>query len=121
MMQKKSQNNDQASLEPAKPNPSRQSERREPFSKEKPPMWPEAYDHEDRSKWTTTHEILRYIYQRNVEERCILQHSDFFMQLYSHAVTGTAKDMIIGQFQDMLANNVIWDALGLLQAVDDTI
>lgn len=97
-MQKQSQNNNQVPLQPVRPNPGRSSEQREPLGKEKPLKWPEAYDHKDRSKWTTTHGILRYICWRNVEERNILEPSDFFMQLYSHAVTGTAKDMITGQF-----------------------
>lgn len=118
-MQKQSQNNDQVPLEPVRPNPGRPSERREPLSKEETLRWPEAYDHKDRTKWATTHGILRYMYRRDVEERNILELSDFFVQLYSHAVTGTAKDMITGQFQDVLANDSIWDALGLLQAIDD--
>lgn len=117
VMQKRSQSDEQVPLEPR---PGRQSELREPLNKDKPLKWPEAYDHKDRSKWATTHGILRYIYRRDVEERHMLEPSDFFMQLYSHAVTGTAQDMITGQFQDMLANDLIWDALGLLQAMDDT-
>lgn len=107
LMQKKPQGEDQVPLEPARANDNHQPERRELSGKEKPLKWPEAYDHKDRSKWATTLGILRYIYRRNVEERHILQPSDFFMQLYSHAVTGTAKDMITGQFQHMLAIDAI--------------
>ena len=120
LMQEKPQGEGQVTLKPTKANDNHHPERRELSGKEKPLKWPEAYYHKDRSKWATTHGILRYIYRRNVEERHILQPSDFFMQLYSHAVTGTAKDMITGQFQHMLAIDAIWDALGLLQAMDDT-
>ena len=70
------------------------------FIEKEPLKWPEAYDRKDRSKWAITHGILRYIHRRDVEELCILQPSDFTVQLFSHAVTGTAKDMITGQFQN---------------------
>lgn len=41
------------------------------------------------------------------------------MDLYSQAVTGNAKAMIIGAFQSMLNNGKISDALGLLKVMDD--
>ena len=86
----------------------------------KPIKWPEAYNHEDQSQWTTTHGILLYIYQRDVIERKFLQPGDFFMNLFSHAVSGTAKLMITGQFQEMMASGLVSDGLGLLKAMDDT-
>lgn len=85
-----------------------------------PIKWPEAYDHKDQTEWSTTHGVLQYIYRRGVEQRKFLELSDFFMNLFSHAVTGTAKDMIKGKFQEMMANWQSDDALGLLKAVDET-
>lgn len=86
----------------------------------KPIKWPEPYTHEDQSQWTTTHGILKYIYKRDVQERKFLHPGDFFMTLFSHAVSGTAKLMITGQFQEMMAKGQTDDALGLLTAMDDT-
>ncbi|KAI0990928.1 hypothetical protein K3495_g17259, partial [Podosphaera aphanis] len=86
----------------------------------KPVKWPEAYTNENRSEWPTTYGILCYIYQRDVEQRRILEPSDFFMRLFSRAVSGTAKAMITGQFQSMMAAGKSSDALGFLQAMDDT-
>lgn len=42
------------------------------------------------------------------------------MNLFSHAVSGTAKLMITGRFQEMMANGRANDGLGLLKAMDDT-
>lgn len=90
------------------------------MTKFKPLKWPEAYDHKDPSQWTTTHSILCYIYQRDVVEKRLLEPSDFFMNLFSHSVTGAAKNMVTGQFQEMIANGRSTDALGFLRAMDET-
>lgn len=87
--------------------------RMEPFK------WPEPYDHTDQTKWNATHGLLQYIYKRDVLEGGFLQPSDFFMHLFSHAVTGNAKAIITGQFEDMMRQGRTWDGLGLLQEMDD--
>lgn len=85
-----------------------------------PIKWPPAYDHKNPSEWKTTYGILSYIYQRDVLERKIYQPADFFMDLYSQAVTGAAKIMITGAFQSMMDNGQMADALGLLKIMDNT-
>ncbi|KAI0992181.1 hypothetical protein K3495_g16005, partial [Podosphaera aphanis] len=87
--------------------------------KRKPLKWPEAYTHEDASKWPATHGVLSYIYERDVKQDGFLEPSDFFMRLFSHAVTGIAKDMITGQVEVMMKNQKTWDALGLLKSMDE--
>ncbi|KAI6244628.1 hypothetical protein HI914_07362 [Erysiphe necator] len=69
----------------------------------KPIAWPVAYDHKDRTIWNTIHGLLQYIFQREVIQRKFLEPSDFFMNLFSHAVTGVAKGMITGKFQEILS------------------
>lgn len=81
--------------------------------------WPAAYDHSNPNEWRTTHGLLLYIYNRDVVEKGILQPSDFFMQLFSHAVTGIAKEMILGQFEEMMNEGNTTDALGLLSKMDN--
>lgn len=88
------------------------------MTKQKELKWPAAYDHSNSSQWNTTYGLLRYIYKRDVEEKGVLQPSDFFMQLFSHGVAGAAKEMITGQFEGMLANNKISEALVLLEEMD---
>lgn len=119
-MQDQSGNEKKTPLQPSRANVGGKSERRECSIEEEPLKWPEAYNHKDRTKWAITHGILQYIYRRDVDKQNILQLSDFLIQLFSHAVTGTAIDMITGQFQSMLANGMEWDALGLLHAMDNT-
>ncbi|KAI0994533.1 hypothetical protein K3495_g13648, partial [Podosphaera aphanis] len=89
-------------------------------SKVKPLKWPPVYDHSNSNEWITTHGILLYIYQRDVVDRKIMEPSDFFMELFSQAVTGAAKAMITGPFQTMMNSGRISDALGLLKVMDDT-
>lgn len=84
-----------------------------------PFKWPEPYDHTDQATWDATHGILKYIYNRDVVENHFLLPSDFFMKLFSHAVSGTAKSIITGQFQSMMARGQTWDGLGLLKEMDD--
>ncbi|KAI1004404.1 hypothetical protein K3495_g3806 [Podosphaera aphanis] len=86
----------------------------------KPVEWPEVYTNENRSDWPTTDGILCYIYQRDVEQRRIMEPSNFFMRFFSRAVSGTAKAMVTGQFQSMMATGKSSDALGFLQVMDDT-
>ncbi|KAI1003822.1 hypothetical protein K3495_g4387 [Podosphaera aphanis] len=86
----------------------------------KPVKWPEVYTNKNRSDWPTTYGILSYIYQRDVEQRRIMEPSDFFMRLFSRAVSGTAKAMVTGQFQSMMATGKSSDALGFLQVMNDT-
>lgn len=86
----------------------------------KPLKWPEPYDHKDQTQWAATYSLLRYIHRRDVVERRLLSPADFFTTLYSQAVTGNARVMVTGQFQDRMANGQIDDALGFLQAMDDT-
>ncbi|KAI0995842.1 hypothetical protein K3495_g12338 [Podosphaera aphanis] len=85
-----------------------------------PIKWPQPYDHKDRSEWITTYGILQYIYKRDLLERKIFEPSDFFMDLYSQAVTGTAKSMITGPFQSMLNDDRMTKPLELLEVMDDT-
>ena len=92
---------------------------REPLQKRKPLKWPEEYSHEHPSKWPGTYGVLKYIYQRDVEQDSFLQPSDFFMLLYSRGVTGNAKEMITGQVEEMMKNGETEDAMGLLKAMDD--
>ncbi|KAI0997449.1 hypothetical protein K3495_g10736 [Podosphaera aphanis] len=79
-----------------------------------PIKWPQPYDHKDRSEWTTTRGILQYIYKCDVLERKFFEQSDFFMDLYSQAVTGTAKSMITGAFQSVLNDDRMTKPLELL-------
>lgn len=81
--------------------------------------WPAAYDHSNPSEWRTTHSLLKYIYKRDVVEKGLLQPSDFFMQLFSQAVTGTDKELIMGQFEEMVIEGETSDALGLLTKMDE--
>lgn len=85
----------------------------------KPLTWPEAYDHSDQTKWNTTYGLLKYIYKRDVEERGFLLPADFFMQLYSLAVSGTAKEMVTGLFEEMMASGRTTEALELLEGMDN--
>ncbi|POS84283.1 hypothetical protein EPUL_003669 [Erysiphe pulchra] len=57
-------------------------------------------------------------YERDVEGDKFLQPSDFFMSLYSLAVTGTARDMITGQVGEMMTNGETGDAMKLLKTMD---
>ncbi|KAI0991252.1 hypothetical protein K3495_g16935, partial [Podosphaera aphanis] len=91
-----------------------------PTTKVKPLKWPEPYDHKDQTQWAATHSLLQYIYNRDVVERGLLSPADFFTSLYSQAVTGNAKVMVSGQFQDRMTGGQIDDALGFLQVMDDT-
>lgn len=81
--------------------------------------WPNPYDHSDPSTWNTTYGLLKHIYRRDVEERKFLQPSDYSMQLFSHAVTGTARDMVTGYFENMMMEEKTYDALGLLKEMDN--
>lgn len=86
----------------------------------KPIKWPEVYTHTDQNEWPTTHGILLHIYERDVVQRKIIEPSDFTMRLFNRAVSGTAKSMITGQFQTMMAQGKSGEALQLLKAMDDT-
>lgn len=92
----------------------------QPPQKLKQLKWPPPYDHKDPAEWPTTYGILCHIYQRDVVERNLLQPSDFFMDLYNVAVTGTAKSIVSGPFQSMMVNGQISDAMGFLKIMDDS-
>lgn len=42
------------------------------------------------------------------------------MNLFSHAVTEVAKEMIDGKFQETMVEEQTWDAVGFLKYIDDT-
>lgn len=42
------------------------------------------------------------------------------MNTFSHAVTGVARDIIDGKFQEMMVEERIWDAMALLKYMDNT-
>lgn len=42
------------------------------------------------------------------------------MQLFSQAVSGTAKSMVTGRFEEMMKNGETWNGLGLLKEMDAT-
>lgn len=51
-------------------------------------------------------------------EKQILDPSDFFLQLFSHAVKGTAKELIMVDFEEMVTEGNTSDALVLLAKMD---
>lgn len=85
----------------------------------KPIKWLEACNHEDLTEWSMTHGVLHCIYWRDVEQRKFLEPSDFLMNLFSHAVTGTTEDMTRARFQEMMGNGQVDDLLGLLKYMDE--
>ncbi|KAI0996930.1 hypothetical protein K3495_g11254 [Podosphaera aphanis] len=105
---------------PYKSPPKEYSSGERSLTKQEAIKWPAPYDHKNQNEWTTTHGILRYKYQRDFVDRQLYHPSDFFMDLYTQAVTGTAKSMITGAFQSMLNLGKISDPLGLLKVMDDT-
>ena len=99
----------QQNTQPLAQSPSPTSD--EPLRKKKPLKWPEFYSHEDTSKWPTTHGIILCIYKRDVKQEGLLEPSDFFMRLFSRAVTGNAKDLITEHVEDMMKNQKTWDTI----------
>ncbi|KAI1006569.1 hypothetical protein K3495_g1652 [Podosphaera aphanis] len=66
-----------------------------------------------------THGVLSYIYERDVKQDGGLEPSDYFMRLFSHAVTGNAKDMITGQVEVTMKSQKTWDTFGLQKSMDE--